>query len=99
MVEPTGALDADTSAALIDAARKSFEAELTALPEAIASWHPAPGAWCVKEVIGHVIEAERRGFAGRIREILAALEPRLDGWAQVGVAGARAECDGALAGL
>jgi len=99
MVEPTGALDADTSAALIGAAGKSFEAELTALPEAIASWHPAPGEWCVKEVIGHVIEAERRGFAGRIREILAAHEPRLETWDQVGVARERGDCDGALAGL
>src|SRR5262252_7735502 len=99
MVEPTGALDADTSAALIGAAGKSFEAELTALPEAIASWHPAPGEWCVKEVIGHVIEAERRGFAGRIREILAADRPHLDTWDQVGVARQRGDCDVALADL
>jgi len=99
MVEPTRALDAETAAILIGAAGKSFEAELTALPEAIASWHPAPGEWCVKEVIGHVIEAERRGFAGRIREILAAHEPRLETWDQVGVARERGDCYGALAGL
>jgi len=65
----------------------------------IASWHPAPGEWCVKEVVGHVVEAERRGFAGRIREILAADRPRLDTWDQVGVARQRGDCDRALADL
>ena len=99
MVEPTRPLDPRTAAALIGAAGQAFEAELTALPEMIASWHPAPGEWCVKEVIGHVVEAERRGFAGRIREILAAQEPRLDTWDQVGVARQRGDCDRALAEL
>ena len=93
MVEPTRPLDSGTAAALIGAAGQAFEAELTALPDTIASWHPAPGEWCVKEVIGHVVEAERRGFAGRIREILAAHEPRLDTWDQVGVARQRGDCE------
>jgi hypothetical protein len=99
MVEPTRPLDPRTAAALISAAGQAFEAELTALPDMIASWHPAPGEWCVKEVIGHVVESERRGFAGRIREILAAHEPHLDTWDQVGVARQRGDCDRALAEL
>lgn len=37
----------------------------------LATWHPAEGEWCVNEVLGHLIEAEARGFAGRIRQILA----------------------------
>jgi len=97
--EPTRPLDPRTAAALIGAAGSAFEAELTALPDTIASWHPAPGEWCVKEVVGHVVEAERRGFAGRIREILAADRPRLDTWDQVGVARQRGDCEGALADL
>ena len=30
-------------------------------------WRPAPGEWSANECVGHLIEAERRGFAGRIR--------------------------------
>ena len=37
-----------------------------------AGWRPAPGEWSANECVGHLIEAERRGFAGRIRPILAA---------------------------
>lgn len=47
-----------------------MRAELAELAEDVASWHPAPGEWCVKECLGHLIETESRGFAGRIRRIL-----------------------------
>ncbi|TMF32444.1 MAG: DinB family protein, partial [Chloroflexi bacterium] len=43
---------------------------LSSLPPAIARWKPAPREWCVNECVGHLIEAERRAFAGRIRIIL-----------------------------
>jgi DinB superfamily len=62
-------------------------------PEA-ASWRPADGEWCVKECVGHVIEAERRGFAGRIRIILDADEPELQTWDQVAVANDRRDHEG-----
>ena len=48
-----------------------LDAELRAAGEALASWPPAPGEWSMKACVGHLIEAERRGFAGRIRIILA----------------------------
>jgi hypothetical protein len=70
----------------------TIRAECLALPEALARWHPAPGEWCVKEVVGHLIETERRGFAGRIREILAADSPRFAPWDQVAVARERQDC-------
>ena len=38
-------------------------------------WRPAPGEWSANECVGHLIEAERRGFAGRVRAILAADRP------------------------
>ena len=41
-------------------------AELAALG-AEGGWRPAPGEWSANECVGHLIEAERRGFAGRIR--------------------------------
>jgi hypothetical protein len=60
--------------------------ELAVLPPPVLAWHPAPGEWCVKEVLGHLIETEGRGFAGRIRTILASPEPQLEGWDQEAVA-------------
>jgi DinB family protein len=77
---------------LLGAALVTLRVELTALPEGVRAWHPAPGAWCAKEVLGHLIEAERRGFAGRIRTILAVEEPVLEAWDQVEVARARGDC-------
>src|SRR5919197_795461 len=59
-------------------------AELTALPEEVAAWHPAPGEWCAKECLGHILETERRGFNGRIRTILQHNEPFLPGWDRTG---------------
>ena len=62
-------------AACLDAAMATLRAELGALPERVLAWHTADGEWCAKEVVGHLIEAERRGFAGRIRIILGAERP------------------------
>ncbi|MGH7320670.1 MAG: DinB family protein, partial [Candidatus Rokuibacteriota bacterium] len=73
-------------AELLRSAATTLHAELTALPASALGWHPAPGEWCVKEVMGHLIEAERRGFAGRIRVILSEREPALATWDQAGVA-------------
>src|SRR5438105_4178478 len=76
-------------AALLRAAMTTLTAELGALPERLAAWHPAPGEWCVKEIVGHLIEAERRGFAGRIRILLAESDPALQTWDQNEVGHAR----------
>jgi DinB superfamily len=69
-----------------------LRAELAAVPERVLAWHPLPGEWCVKEVLGHLIEADRRGFAGRIRIILDADTPALQGWDVPAVAAARKDC-------
>ena len=79
-------------AALLEAAMATLRAELGALPDRVAAWHPAPGEWCTKEVLGHLLEAERRGFAGRIRIILASDRPALEAWDQVEVAKGRGDC-------
>lgn len=60
-----------------------------------AGWRPAPGEWSANECVGHLIEAERRGFAGRIRVVLEAgtarpdLPPDLEDWDPPAVAEAR----------
>jgi hypothetical protein len=88
----TAPLAVPAVAALLGSAAAVVRAELTALPEAVLSWHPAPGEWCAKEVLGHLIETEQRGFAGRIRLILAGDAPALEGWDQEAVARARNDC-------
>jgi hypothetical protein len=80
-------------APLLRATIATLTAEVHALSADALAWHPAPGEWCVKEVLGHLIESERRGFAGRIRIILAGQEPRLEGWDQNAVAAARRDCE------
>jgi hypothetical protein len=89
----TDPLAPDVVAGLLRSAMTTLRAELTALPESVLTFHPAPGEWCAKEVVGHLIEAERRGFAGRIRIVLAEDTPRLEAWDQNEVARARHDCD------
>ncbi|HSE03023.1 MAG TPA: DinB family protein [Methylomirabilota bacterium] len=79
-------------AGLLRAAATTIRAEMAALPADALAWHPAPGEWCVKDVLGHLIETEKRGFAGRIRVILAGDGPPLEGWDQEAVARARGDC-------
>jgi hypothetical protein len=86
------ALTGDVVARMLRAASAAIDAEARALPDEILSWHPAMGEWCVKDVIGHLIEAERRGFAGRIRNILGADAPMLEGWEPADVARDRRDC-------
>ena len=66
--------------------------EFAALGEEGASFHPAEGEWCAKEVVGHLIEADRRGFTGRVETILHGDRPDLSVWDQTGVAAARHDC-------
>ena len=73
--------------------------ELGAWPDRVVAWHPAPGEWCAKDVVGHLIEAERRGFAGRIRVILGAEGPALERWDPPAVSRARQDCAKPLAAL
>lgn len=85
----------DTATWLLEASLTALEAELLALGDELAGWHPAPGEWCAKEVIGHLIEADRRGFAGRIGRILeapAGATVEEAGWDQEAVAAERADC-------
>src|SRR5207248_6149332 len=86
MPSPPDVLTPVEVAAALEAAMATLRAELGALPERVLGWHPAAGEWCAKEVVGHLIEAERRGFAGRIRVILGADRPALQGWGQYEVA-------------
>lgn len=79
-------------ASFLESSCALIEAELNALGED-ASWHPAPGEWCANAVVGHLVEAEKRGFAGRIRIILEADRPTLEAWDQNAVERERRDCE------
>jgi len=78
-------------ATYLESSRALVESELRALGDD-ASWHQAPGEWCAKAVVGHLIEAEKRGFAGRIRIILAGDHPQLEAWDENEIEKVRDDC-------
>ena len=80
-------------AGVLETSGQAYANLLRTLPPEVASWQPAPMEWCVNEVVGHIIEAETRGFAGRIRIILREDEPRLQTWDQPGLARSRRDCE------
>ena len=80
-------------AQLLESTCALLEAEIKALGEDEARWHPAPGEWCVNECLGHIIEAEKRGFFGRISRTLEQDRPFEPGWDQVAIARERKDCD------
>jgi DinB superfamily len=86
-------------ASLLESMHSTIIAEVSALPAEVSAWHPAPGEWCVKECLGHIIEAERRGFNGRIRSILSEADPSFPGWDQQAVAQSRQDCGRSTADL
>jgi hypothetical protein len=91
MTSPEQELTPRQVATYLESTRALVESELRALGDD-AGWHQAEGEWCAKAVVGHLIEAEKRGFAGRIRIILANELPRLEAWDQVDVEKARNDC-------
>ena len=78
-------------AALLESTCDLIEAEMSALGDDGCRFHFRSGEWCVNECVGHLIEAERRGFAGRIRDILSG-KP-LHAWDQAEVARGRRDCE------
>jgi hypothetical protein len=91
-VTPLDGLDplpATRIATLLRASAAHIVTELGALGDEWARWRPAPGEWSANEALGHIIEADRRGFAGRIRRILAVDGVEEHGWDQLAVATAR----------
>src|SRR5215211_5808207 len=93
------ALRPDEVAGLLGALGTAIRAEVGALPDDVLSWHPAPGEWCAKECLGHMLEADRRGFNGRIRSMLASESAKLVAWDQQAVARARNDCQRPAADL
>ena len=92
MTETAPPLTPAETAAALGAAGAAITSELRGLPPAALAWHPGPGEWCVLETLGHLIAAETRGFAGRVRAILERPDPDFETWDQARVARARNDC-------
>src|SRR5437762_13934254 len=86
----TSELTTDQVAEYLEATCALIEAELAAL-DADSGWHFDEKEWCANQVVGHLVEAEKRGFAGRIREILAGKE-KTSSWDQAKVASQGTDC-------
>src|SRR5262249_54205568 len=80
-------------AEVLEASGDTYASLLRSLPAGAATWRPASGEWCVNAVVGHIVEPEKRGFAGRVRLILGEHEPTFETWDQPAVAAARRDCD------
>lgn len=83
MVQESPSLTPPQVVRLLQATATIVQAELAALPPGLASRHPQPGAWCVNEILGHFIGADRRGFCGRLRSMLDPTDPRHQSWERV----------------
>jgi len=76
---------------LLETSGRAMAGELRAMGDELARWRPSDHEWTATEVVGHVIEADRRGFAGRIRRILDEDGVAEVGWDQQAVAIARGD--------
>lgn len=92
-------VSAEQVARMLAATPGMLRAQLAAVDDALLRWRPAPGEWCIKEVIGHLIETDRVAFMGRIRLMLAEERPTLGGMDVNGVAAARRDDAKPLADL
>jgi hypothetical protein len=93
MSETTRPLAPEQVATLLRAMGENLQNELRALPIELLRWHPGPEEWCVLEAVGHLIEAERRGFAGRVRQLLERDGVGFHSWDPAAVARARRDCE------
>ncbi len=93
MTDTDPPLTTEQVAGLLRATAVTLRAEFDALGTDGARWHPAPGEWCLNEVLGHLLEAEQRGFAGRIQRIIDQPGRRLQTWDQAAVTKARQDCE------
>lgn len=64
-----------------------------ALPDRAVARHPGPAKWCIKEIIGHLSEEDKRDFVGRIQSMLNDPDPILELNDQEEVARLRHDCD------
>ena len=91
--EPSLALTVQETAELLRRMPVVLRELILALPHRAVGYHPGPGKWCIKEVVGHLTEEDKRDFVGRVELMLHQEHPRLDLNDQDEVALERHDCD------
>ena len=59
-------------ASILRATPQTLRVLLRDVDQEVLAWRHAPGEWCINEVVGHLIEADRQAFMIRIKGMLAA---------------------------
>lgn len=98
-IDDLAPLARDRIVTLLRAGAIHIETELRALGDEWARWRPATDEWSANEALGHIIEADRRGFAGRIGRILEVDGVEEAGWDQVAVAAERRDREKTVEGI
>jgi len=73
-------LNLEQITALLQATPQTLRNELSMLDNDVLLWRATPEEWCINECIGHLIETDKNGFAGRIQQILSEDHPQLIAW-------------------
>lgn len=63
-------VDFEETVALLERGPRVFEALLHGLPEAMVGANEGPGTWTVREVVAHLLHAERTNWMVRVREVM-----------------------------
>jgi len=63
----TGSLDLNEIAHVLEATPALLRELVGTLPERALDWHPGAEKWCIKEIIGHLTEEDRRDFVAASR--------------------------------
>lgn len=71
--------DVSQVAALLRSTPQVLRAQLIPLDDAALRWRISPEDWCIKEVIGHLVETDRDAFFGRIKTMMTSEHPTLGG--------------------
>jgi len=93
MSQPGNSLKLLQIQTLLQATPQTLRNELEPLDSAVLRWQPAPDEWCINEIIGHIIETDKNGFAGRIQSILNEDSPQLVAWDIAGTVKRRRDCE------
>lgn len=92
-MDQTQPLKPQQVAAMLEATSNLLQAEFESLPPEVLSWHPAPSEWCILQVLGHLIETEKAGFANRIPMMLEQTNPHFVSLDQDAEAIERKDCE------
>lgn len=86
-------------AAVLRATPDVLRAQLLPLDDTILRWRSGPDDWCIKEVIGHLIETDMDAFLGRAKAMIEEKYPTLGGMDIHGLVAERNDSDRAAADL